>query len=100
MGVIGFMALAANLLSVLVLMNYRDGDANVRSVWLCSRNDAIGNLAVLGAALAVYLSGTPWPDLIVAALMAALFLNSARQIITQARDEIADQNEAIVPQKA
>ena len=91
MGVIGFMALAANLLSVVVLMNYRDGDANVRSVWLCSRNDAIGNLAVLGAAMAVYLSGTPWPDLIVAALMAALFLNSARQIITQARNEIADQ---------
>ena len=100
MGVIGLMALAANLLSVMVLMNFRDGDANVRSVWLCSRNDAIGNLAVLGAALAVYLSGTPWPDLIVATLMAGLFLNSARQIITQARHEIADQKEASTPQTA
>ena len=89
MGVIGALALAANLISVMVLMNYRDGDANVRSVWLCSRNDAIGNLAVLGAAVTVYFSQTPWPDLIVAALMATLFLNSARQIITQARHEIA-----------
>ncbi|MCF6199910.1 MAG: cation transporter [Hyphomicrobiaceae bacterium] len=94
MGVIGTMALVANLASVVVLMNYRDGDANVRSVWLCSRNDAIGNLAVLGAALAVYFSQTPWPDLIVAALMATLFLNSARQIITQARHEIAHEKEA------
>jgi Co/Zn/Cd efflux system component len=91
MGVIGFMALAANLISVFVLMNYRDGDANVRSVWLCSRNDAIGNLAVLGAALAVFYTMTPWPDLIVAALMASLFLNSARQIISQARREMADE---------
>jgi len=95
MGLIGTMALVANLLSVMVLMNYRDGDANVRSVWLCSRNDAIGNLAVLAAALAVYFSQTPWPDLIVALLMASLFLNSARQIITQARHEIAhEQQEA------
>ncbi len=90
MGTVGFMALAANLISVLVLMKYREGDANVRSVWLCSRNDAIGNLAVLAAALAVYFSNSPWPDLIVAALMAGLFLNSARQIITQARDEVAE----------
>ena len=94
MGVIGLMALAANLLSVLLLLKHRDGDANVRSVWLCSRNDAIGNLAVLGAAVAVYVSQTPWPDLIVAALMATLFLNSARQIIAQARHEIAHEKEA------
>lgn len=89
MGVIGFMALAANLISVLVLMNYRNGDANVRSVWLCSRNDAIGNLAVLGAAFAIFVTKTPWPDLIVAALMAGLFLNSARQIIKQSLHELA-----------
>ena len=95
MGTIGFMALAANLISVLVLMKYRDGDANVRSVWLCSRNDAIGNLMVLGAALAVYFTKTPWPDLIVAALMAALFLNSARQILTQARHELAHEKQAV-----
>ncbi len=100
MGAIGFMALTANLVSVLILMNYRDGDANVRSVWLCSRNDAIGNLAVLGAALAVYLSATPWPDLIVAALMATLFLNSARQIISQAREEMADQKRGATLQEA
>ncbi len=100
MGVIGLMALAANLLSVMVLMNFKEGDANVRSVWLCSRNDAIGNVAVLGAALAVYLSATPWPDLIVAGLMAGLFLNSARQIITQARHEIADEKEAAIAQGA
>jgi len=100
MGVIGFMALAANLISVMVLINFREGDANVRSVWLCSRNDAIGNVAVLFAALAVYLSSTPWPDLIVAVLMAGLFLNSARQIISQARGEIADQHKASALQNA
>ncbi len=89
MGVVGFMALAANLISVMVLINFRDGDANVRSVWLCSRNDAIGNVGVLIAAAMVFFTKTPWPDLIVATLMAALFLNSARQIIAQAQGEIA-----------
>jgi len=88
MGTIGIMALLANLLSLAILIKHRHGDANVRSVWLCSRNDAIGNLAVLAAAGAVHFSHTPWPDLIVAALMAGLFLNSARQIIAQARHEI------------
>jgi cation diffusion facilitator family transporter len=87
MGAIGFLALAANMGSVLILMRYRDGDANVRSVWLCSRNDAIGNVAVMLAAIGVWLTGTPWPDLIVATLMAGLFLRSAIQIITQALDE-------------
>lgn len=84
MGGIGFAALVANLASVLILMRYKDGDANVRSVWLCSRNDAIGNLAVMGAAVGVALSGTAWPDLVVAALMAGLFLWSAMAIIRQA----------------
>lgn len=84
MGVIGFMALAANLASVGLLMRYKDGDANVRSVWLCSRNDAIGNIAVMAAALGVWGTGTGWPDLIVAGLMAGLFLSSAFQIILQA----------------
>ena len=65
MGVVGFMALAVNIGSALLLMRYRDGDANVRSVWLCSRNDAIGNVAVLGAAF-LSVTATPWPDLIVA----------------------------------
>src|SRR5690606_1317828 len=69
MGAIGFLALAANVASVLLLMRYREGDANVRSVWLCSRNDAIGNVAVMGAAAAVAATGAAWPDLIVAGVM-------------------------------
>lgn len=84
MGVVGILALAANVASVLLLMRYKDGDANVRSVWLCSRNDAIGNVAVLLAAGAVWVTATPWPDLLVAALMAALFLSSSMQILRQA----------------
>jgi len=84
MGAIGFLALAANVASVLILMKYKEGDANVRSVWLCSRNDAIGNVAVMIAALGVWGTATAWPDLIVAAIMAALFLNSSGQILVQA----------------
>ncbi|MBQ0752180.1 MAG: cation transporter [Roseovarius sp.] len=87
MGAIGVLALAANVASVLLLMAYKDGDANVRSVWLCSRNDAIGNVAVMAAALAVWAAGSGWPDLIVAGLMAALFVNSSQQIIRQALQE-------------
>ncbi|MBO6826108.1 MAG: cation transporter [Sneathiella sp.] len=87
MGGIGLMALAANMLSVLILMRYKDGDANVRSVWLCSRNDAIGNVAVMLAAGGVYITGTAWPDLIVAGIMAGLFLWSAIQILSQALHE-------------
>jgi Co/Zn/Cd efflux system component len=83
MGVIGFMALAANVASVLLLLRYKDGDANVRSVWLCSRNDAIGNVAVMGAALAVWGTTSAWPDLLVAAIMAGLFLWSSAQILQQ-----------------
>lgn len=90
MGGIGLLALTANLVSVWILMRFKDGDANVRSVWLCSRNDAIGNVAVILAAVGVYFTGTAWPDLIVAALMAGLFLWSAAQIIYQARQELAD----------
>ena len=84
MGIVGFLALLANVASVLLLINYKDGDANVRSVWLCSRNDAIGNVAVMIAALGVWGTSTGWPDLIVAGIMAALFLSSAVQILTQA----------------
>ncbi|UTW52516.1 cation transporter [bacterium SCSIO 12827] len=87
MGAIGFMALAANIISVLLLRRFKDGDANVRSVWLCSRNDAIGNVAVMLAAAGVWFTDTAWPDLIVAAIMAGLFLWSAAQIILQARSE-------------
>ncbi len=87
MGIIGFLALLANLASVLLLMSYKDGDANVRSVWLCSRNDAIGNVAVMLAAAGVWGTATAWPDLIVAAIMAGLFLTSSFQIVGQAMAE-------------
>jgi len=87
MGIVGVLALAANMSSVLLLVRYKDGDANVRSVWLCSRNDAIGNVAVMVAALGVWGTATGWPDLIVAAAMAALFLSSSFQIIRQALQE-------------
>lgn len=81
MGSIGFVALAANLLSVYLLMAYKDGDANVRSVWLCSRNDAIGNVAVMISAGFVALLNSGMPDLIVAGVMAVLFLSSSYQIL-------------------
>lgn len=84
MGGVGLLALAANVTSVLLLMRYKDGDANVRSVWLCSRNDAIGNGVVVVAALGVWGTATAWPDLAVAALMAGLFLSSSVQILRQA----------------
>jgi len=84
MGSVGFLAFAANLASVLLLMRYKDGDANIRSVWLCSRNDAIGNLVVVGAAGAVWGTAKAWPDLIVAAILGGLFLNSSYLILRQA----------------
>lgn len=84
MGGIAVLALAANLASVLMLKRYKDGDANVRSVWLCSRNDAIGNVAVMIAATGVWRTATAWPDLGVAALMAGIFLVSSAQILRQA----------------
>ena len=90
MGAVGLLACAANVASVLILLRYREGDANVRSVWLCSRNDAIGNLAVVGAALAVGATGSGWPDLAVAAAMAGLFLHSATRITVQALGELAE----------
>jgi Co/Zn/Cd efflux system component len=94
MGIIGFLALIANVASVVLLVAYKDGDANIRSVWLCSRNDAIGNVAVMIAALGVWGSATGWPDLIVAAVMAGLFLSSSFQIIRQAlREEAEDHHE-------
>jgi Co/Zn/Cd efflux system component len=87
MGGIALLALAANLASVLLLLRYKDGDANVRSVWLCSRNDAIGNVAVMIAALGVWSSETAWPDLAVAGIMACVFLTSSTQILRQAWQE-------------
>lgn len=92
MGSIAVLAFAANLASVLMLMRYKDGDANVRSVWLCSRNDAIGNVVVLFAAAGVWGTGTAWPDLGVAALMAGIFLTSSVQILRQAWAEYRNES--------
>ena len=99
MGAVGFLALAANVTSVMLLAKYKEGDANVRSVWLCSRNDAIGNVAVMLAAIAVYLTGSAWPDLIVAAVMAGLFLWSSAQILSQAVGELSEAKAASAPAK-
>jgi Co/Zn/Cd efflux system component len=87
MGSIAILACTANVISVLLLMKYKDGDANVRSVWLCSRNDAIGNLVVLVAASGVWFTNSAVPDLLVALVLAFLFLSSAWQIIKQAKLE-------------
>jgi Co/Zn/Cd efflux system component len=99
MSLVGVLAFCANLASVGLLFRFRDGDANVRSVWLCSRNDAIGNVAVVIAAGAVWFTGTAWPDLLVAGLMASLFLWSAAQIIGGALGELsaARRQEALAP---
>ena len=87
MGSVGLLALASNIACVLILLRHRSCDANVRSVWLCSRNDAIGNVAVVLAASGVFATGTAWPDLAVAAIMASLFLTSSVMIIRQALGE-------------
>ncbi len=88
MGVIGFVALAANVCVAVMLYAFRSGDANMRSVWICSRNDAIGNMAVLFAALGVFGTGTGWPDVIVGGIMAILSISGAWQIIRQASGEL------------
>ena len=89
MGLVGTLALCANLGVAALLYAYREGDANMRSVWLCSRNDAIGNLAIVVAAVGVFGTGTAWPDLIVAAIIGVLGLTAARQVTAQARQELA-----------
>jgi Co/Zn/Cd efflux system component len=90
MGAVGVAALIANGGVALMLYRFRGGDANMRSVWICSRNDAIGNLAVLLAALGVFGTGTGWPDVIVAAIMGGLGLWGGWQIVRQARGELRD----------
>lgn len=96
MGFIGVMALVANLASVFILLRWRDGDSNVRSVWLCSRNDAIGNVGVIVAGLLVASTGSHWPDIIVAALIAGLFLKSSLAITAQALSELKHSKESNV----
>jgi len=88
MGIIGIVALIANGAVMAMLYTYSAGEANMRSIWLCSRNDVIGNLAVLGAAMGVFGSGTGWPDFAVALIMATLGISGASQIIRQARSEL------------
>ena len=88
MGVIGALALAANTGVAIMLYRFRTGDANMRSVWICSRNDAIGNIAVMAAALGVFGTGTAWPDLVVAAILALLGISGGIQIVRQARREL------------
>lgn len=88
MGVIGALALAANTGVAIMLYRFRTGDANMRSVWICSRNDAIGNIAVMAAALGVFGTGTAWPDLVVAAILALLGISGGIQIVRQARLEL------------
>lgn len=88
MGAIGMLAFAANGVVAWCLYAFRDGDANMRSVWLCTRNDMIGNVAVMLAALGVFGTGTAWPDIAVAAIMAVLGLTSAREVIGRARQEL------------
>lgn len=89
MGAVGAMALLANVAVAVMLYRFRTGDANMRSVWICSRNDAIGNIAVVAAAAGVFGTGTAWPDLIVATVLALLGISGGMQIIGQARSELA-----------
>lgn len=89
MGMVGTLALATNVIVALMLFQFREGDANMRSVWICSRNDAIGNVAVLGAALGVFGTGDAWPDLLVASIMAGLALWGSAEVFGQARRELS-----------
>ncbi len=95
MGTIGFMALGANVFVGILLFAYRNGDSNMKSVWLCTRNDAIGNVAVLLAAVGVFGTGAGWPDLLVAMIMGVLGLTAARSVITQARRELKSDASAV-----
>jgi len=88
MGAVGFAALAANAASFGLLWAHRGGDANMRSAWICTRNDVLGNLAVLLAAISVFGTGTGWPDIIIAAIMAGMALQGAALVIRQSLGEL------------
>ena len=92
MGAIGFLALVANVSVAWILYAFREGDANMRSVWLCSRNDAISNIAVMIAAVGVMGTRSAWPDLAVAAVMATLALTGGWAVMQHARRELAQEN--------
>ena len=95
MGAVGFSALAANAASFGLLWSHRRGDANMRSAWICTRNDVLGNAAVLLAALGVFGTGTGWPDVFVAAIMASLALQGAFIVIQHARIELRSPRQTI-----
>lgn len=88
MGMVAVVALAVNVAVAVLLYRYRNGDSNKQSIWLCSRNDAIGNVAVMVAAAGVFASGSRWPDLIVAAIIAALNISAALHVVRLARTEL------------
>lgn len=92
MGGVGVLALLANVGVAVVLYAYREGDANMRSVWLCTRNDAIGNVLVMLAAAGVWWSGTRWPDLVVSLVMAYLAASAGLSVIRQSRQELREQH--------
>ena len=89
MGAVGLLALAANVSVAAMLFKFREGDSDIRSLWLCSRNDAISNIAVMVAALGVFGTGTAWPDLIVAAIMGTLAITAGISVMRHARSDIA-----------
>jgi Co/Zn/Cd efflux system component len=91
MGAVGIAALAANVGSFALLWAYREGDANMRSAWICTRNDVVGNLAVLLAATGVFGTGAGWPDLVVAATMSGLAIQGAAVVVKQAMGELRPQ---------
>ena len=95
MGAIGILALIANVVAAVVLYAFRDGDSNMQSVWLCSRNDAIGNVAVILAAVGVFGTGSLLPDIIVAVIMATLGLTGGYQVIKKALQERKDNKPAL-----
>jgi Co/Zn/Cd efflux system component len=97
MGLVGVLALVSNGAVLAMLWAYRSGDSNMRSVWICSRNDVLGNLAVLLAALGVFGTGTGWPDVIVAAIMAGLGLQGAWQIVRHAQIELRTSPQLTLP---
>jgi Co/Zn/Cd efflux system component len=94
MGAIGLLALAANMGVAVMLFRFREGDSDMRSVWLCSRNDAIGNLAVMAAALGVFGTGAAWPDLIVAGIMGGLAITAGLSVVRHARSDIRKARQA------
>lgn len=89
MGTVGIIALAANLICLMLLWQHRRDDINMRSAWMCSRNDVMSNAGVLVAALTVYLLGSPWPDIVIGLLIATLFIGSAIAIIREASREFS-----------